>query len=217
MGHRHDHHLDPGRPGRGVHCRGSPQRRVRRHPRRPPRHPLRGARTTPAGRAPAFRRLCQGRGCRALHPPRPWQPVHVRRVPGRAGVPGCRKLPGLRQGTGRQRLRGAVHLYAEGEPALGCRPSTPSSSCAWRCWTSEKSTTPPGSSSGSDTERQLPLVRSCFHRRHSPRRLLQGVSSTGAGTFYCCIKKFFGTLWTFDRLKYIGSCHTMILIKSNRR
>ena len=48
--------------------------------------------------------------------------LHIRRLLRQAGVPGCRRLSRLRQGSGAQWLHRAVHPYAEGEPALGADP-----------------------------------------------------------------------------------------------
>ena len=48
--------------------------------------------------------------------------LHIRRLLEQAGVPGCRRLSRLRQGSGAQWLHRAVHPYAEGEPGLGADP-----------------------------------------------------------------------------------------------
>ena len=53
------------------------------HPRGAARHAARGARADPAGRGRTFRCRRQGHGRRPQHPPRPWEPVHVPRLPAR--------------------------------------------------------------------------------------------------------------------------------------
>jgi putative transposase len=57
------------------------------------RHPLRGARAAPAGRAAPLRRLRQGQRPRLVRPPRPRQPVHGARLPKGARFLGVESSP----------------------------------------------------------------------------------------------------------------------------
>ncbi len=108
-GDRPDHHLDRRGPGRGLRRRRSLLGRVRRHPRGPPGHPLRGAGATPAGRASLLWRVRERRRPRPLAPPRPREPIHVRPLPEGTRLPRRRELARLHPVSGRQWLCGAFH------------------------------------------------------------------------------------------------------------
>ena len=69
------------------------QRRVRRHPCGPARHPLRGAGAAASGHPPPFRCLRQGRGARPRHPARSRQPLHGSRFPGELTFLGAESSP----------------------------------------------------------------------------------------------------------------------------
>ena len=86
VGHRPD--LDHDRRGAGFDLRHgrSLLDGMRRHPRRPPGDPLRGARATAPRCACLLRRFRCGRRRRPRAPPRPRQSVRRRRLPTRAGL-----------------------------------------------------------------------------------------------------------------------------------
>ena len=169
-------------PGRGVRRRRPLLGRVRRHPRRAPGHPLRGARADPPGRAALLRRVRQGHRARPRRPARSRDPVHVRRLPEGARLPRHRELARLRARARGQRLRRALHPHPEGEPALGAdlrhrRGAPPGAARLPRDLQHDLA----HRAARVQATRRRPRTTS-FHPRPWPRRLQSGVSPTAGGT-----------------------------------
>jgi HTH-like domain len=93
------------RSGRRLHRRRSLLDRVRRHPRRAARHPVRSVGAAPAGCARALRRLYRRSRSRPSRAARSRLTVRLECLSGGACVPRHRELAGFCAGTGRQWLR----------------------------------------------------------------------------------------------------------------